>query len=52
MRPLIGITTYVEQARWGYWDLEAALIPSDYVNAVEAAGGRPVLLPPAEDGVE
>jgi len=52
MRPLIGITTYVEQARWGYWDLEAALIPSDYVNAIEAAGGRAVLLPPSEDGVE
>ena len=52
MRPLIGITTYVEQARWGYWDLEAALIPSDYVNAVEAAGGRALLVPPAEDGVE
>jgi putative glutamine amidotransferase len=52
MRPLIGITTYVEPARWGYWELEAALIPSDYVNAVEAAGGRALLVPPSEDGVE
>jgi gamma-glutamyl-gamma-aminobutyrate hydrolase PuuD len=52
MRPLVGITTYVEPARWGYWDLEAALIPSDYVNAVQHAGGRPLLVPPVEDGVE
>jgi putative glutamine amidotransferase len=52
MRPLVGITTYVEPARWGYWELEAALIPSDYVNAVQDAGGRPLLVPPVEDGVE
>jgi putative glutamine amidotransferase len=52
MRPLIGITTYVEQAQWGYWDLEAALIPSDYVTAISDAGGRAVLLPPSDDAVE
>jgi gamma-glutamyl-gamma-aminobutyrate hydrolase PuuD len=28
------------------------LIPLDYVDAVERAGGRPVLIPPSEDGVE
>jgi putative glutamine amidotransferase len=52
MRPLVGITTYLTPARWSYWDLEAALIPSDYVTAVGRAGARPVLLPPAEDGIE
>jgi len=51
-RPLIGITTYVTPARWSYWELEAALIPVDYVRAVEAAGGRALLVPPSEDGVE
>jgi putative glutamine amidotransferase len=51
-RPVVGITTYVTDAHWGYWNLEAALIPSDYVNAVEQAGGRPLLVPPALDGVE
>jgi putative glutamine amidotransferase len=50
-RPLIGITTYVTPARWSYWDREAALIPADYVRAVERAGGRPLLVPPSEDGV-
>jgi putative glutamine amidotransferase len=52
MRPLIGITTYVTQAHWGYWDLEAALIPQDYVNKVEEAGGRALLVPPALEGVD
>jgi putative glutamine amidotransferase len=52
MRPVIGITSYAEQARWGQWDLPAALIPLSYVHAVERAGGRPLLVPPSEDGVE
>jgi putative glutamine amidotransferase len=51
-KPLIGITTYVEPAAWGAWHLDAALIPYDYVRAVERAGGRAVLVPPDEDGVE
>jgi putative glutamine amidotransferase len=51
-RPVVGITTYVTDAKWGYWNLEAALIPLDYVKAVEGAGGRPMLVPPSLDGVE
>jgi len=47
MRPIIGITTYVEPATWGAWrDLPAALIPQAYVEAVTLAGGRAILLPP------
>jgi len=52
MRPVIGITSYAEQARWGQWELPAALIPLSYVQAVEAAGGRPLLIPPSEEGVD
>src|SRR5262249_15255926 len=52
MRPVIGITTYVTPAKWGYWELEASLIPQDYVKAVEDAGGRPLLVPPSDEGVE
>ena len=52
MRPLIGITTYAQDARWGVWHLPAALIPLDYVDAVERAGGRALLIPPSEDGVQ
>ncbi len=51
-RPLVGVTTYVEDARWGHWQLEAALIPYDYVRALERAGARVLLVPPDADGVE
>lgn len=51
-KPLIGITTYVTPAKWSWWELEAALVPADYVNAVQRAGGRAVLVPPADDGVD
>jgi putative glutamine amidotransferase len=45
-RPLIGITTYLVPAAWGAWNMEAALVPADYVRAVSAAGGAPLLVPP------
>lgn len=45
--PLIGLSTYVERARYGAWDEPAALLPYSYVLAVVRAGGCPVLLPPA-----
>jgi putative glutamine amidotransferase len=51
-RPIVGITTYVTPAKWSYWDTEAALVPADYVRAVERAGGRPLLVPPSADGVD
>jgi putative glutamine amidotransferase len=44
--PVIGISTYAEQARWGFWDRPALLTPRDYADSVAAAGGIPVLLPP------
>jgi gamma-glutamyl-gamma-aminobutyrate hydrolase PuuD len=52
MRPIIGITTYAQEASWGVWRQPAALIPLDYVDAVERAGGRPFLIPPSEAGVD
>ena len=50
-RPVVGITTYVVPAKWSYWDLEAALVPADYVRSVERAGGRALLVPPSPNGV-
>lgn len=52
MAPVVGITSYVEQARWGVWDMPAAVLPFRYVERVEEAGGRAVVLPPtaAADG--
>ena len=49
MRPLIGITCYVELANWGGWDRRAALLPYQYVQRVREAGGLPVVLPPDPD---
>jgi len=52
MRPVIGITTYAEEATWGRWSEPAAFIPLAYVHAVEHAGGRPLLVPPVENGID
>jgi putative glutamine amidotransferase len=51
-RPLIGITSYAEEIRWGVWTEEAALVPLAYVRAVERAGGRALVVPPSEDGLD
>jgi putative glutamine amidotransferase len=48
VHPLIGLSTYREQARWGVWDQPADLLPTQYADAVERAGGAPVLLPPLD----
>ncbi len=45
-RPLIGITTYLEQAQTGVWDVRAAFLPEVYLDGVTEAGGIAVLLPP------
>jgi putative glutamine amidotransferase len=44
--PVIGITTYLEQVRFGLWDTPAAVLQHGYLDGVAAAGGVPVLLPP------
>lgn len=44
-RPVIGMCAALERARWSVWDLRAALLPYNYVEAVLGAGGLPLLLP-------
>jgi putative glutamine amidotransferase len=44
--PVIGLTTYREDAAWGVWRRRADLLPTQYGAAVEATGGVPVLLAP------
>lgn len=49
---MIGITAYAEPSvRWGVWDVPAAVIPLAYVRQIEAAGGRPLIVPPSEDAI-
>jgi len=49
--PLIGISSYCEQAWWGVWEAQAMVLPRRYADRVSAAGGIPVLLPPVP-GIE
>nr|WP_062330516.1 gamma-glutamyl-gamma-aminobutyrate hydrolase family protein [Herbidospora sakaeratensis] len=50
-RPVIGITSYIEKAAWGVWDVPVTLVPQGYVDGVTRAGGRPVVIPPDEEDV-
>lgn len=50
VRPLVGITSYLERATFGIWQAECALLTRDYVDSVVRAGGVPVLLPPIGEG--
>src|SRR3954454_13549697 len=52
VRPVIGITTYAQEATWGGWTEPAAFTPLAYVRAVEHAGGRPLLVPPSNGAIE
>ena len=45
-RPLIGVTTYLEQAVRGEWDERFGMVPETYLIAVQQGGGIPVMLPP------
>lgn len=45
-RPVIGLTSYLDRARSGVWDVPASFLPANYFRGVNAAGGIAVLLPP------
>jgi len=45
-RPVVGICTAVEQAKWGAWDMPSFLLPRNYIDAIQRAGGVALMLPP------
>jgi putative glutamine amidotransferase len=45
-RPVIGICTSLVEARWRLWEQPAALLPIDYMTAIQRAGGMAVMIPP------
>jgi len=45
-RPVIGITSELDAARWGEWIREAVVSPVSYTRALERSGAAPVLVPP------
>jgi len=44
-RPVIGIATALERARWGAWDQQAFLLGRSYIDAIQRAGGMALMLP-------
>lgn len=44
-RPVIGMCAALERARWSVWDMQALLMPRNYVQAVQEGGGMPLILP-------
>ncbi len=46
MRPVVGVSCYLEPARWGAWDQPAVLLHEQYVTALRDAGAAVVVLPP------
>ncbi len=52
-RPNIGITAATESVSYGVWEgIPAVISPARYVQAVQRAGGRAVLLPPDREDAE
>ena len=51
-RPIIGLTTYAEDARFGLQDTFSAVLPLSYVHAVHETGGRAVLITPDDPDPE
>src|SRR4051794_16899681 len=45
-RPVIGMCAALELASWGVWTAFAHLLPREYADAVQRAGGIAVILPP------
>lgn len=45
-RPVLGMTTYLQQAQTGVWNVHASFLPAIYMEGVNLAGGTVVLLPP------
>ena len=46
-RPVVGLSTYLEPTSWGAWKgLPAAVVQNFYIEKLQNAGARVVLLPP------
>jgi putative glutamine amidotransferase len=50
---VLGLSTYLQQAQTGVWDVRASFLPAIYVESVTNAGGVATLLPPqpVDDGI-
>ncbi|HAN70339.1 MAG TPA: gamma-glutamyl-gamma-aminobutyrate hydrolase [Actinobacteria bacterium] len=46
---VVGVSSYFEPASWGAWSIEAVVLPRWYVDLLQQAGARVVILPPDPD---
>lgn len=44
--PIIGLSCYIENARWGAWSTRAAIIQTAYIEKIQNSGGVVVVIPP------
>lgn len=52
-RPVVGLSTYLEPTSWGAWKgLPAAVVQNFYIEKLQNAGARVVLLPPDTTDVD
>ncbi len=51
-RPVIGICSAIETARWAAWEALCDLVPRSYSLAVQRAGGIALLIPPDDTSAE
>jgi len=51
-RPVIGLCTALERAQWSVWDQPAALLPFNYITALQRAGALAIMVPPGRSLVE
>lgn len=49
MKPVIGITCFMRETKYGNFERHAAILPSAYISIVDKAGGTPLIIPPAGD---
>jgi putative glutamine amidotransferase len=45
-RPVVGISANLNRAQWGPWDRRAALLPLEYIEAIQRAGAMALMIPP------
>ena len=43
---MIGLCAALERAQWSVWDQQVILLPRNYIDAVQQAGGFAIMLPP------
>lgn len=46
--PLVAVVAPIESASWTVWEMPAAVVARNYLDAVAAAGAIPVVVPPLE----